>query len=823
MLISKNWLQDFIELPKGLTAEEIGHDLTMKTVEVEKVKKLSVDLEKVVVGVIAKIEAHPNADSLKVCQVDAGNKYGKLQIVCGGSNLTENMKVALALVGAKVRWHGEGEPVELAKIKLRGVESSGMICGSDEIGLADMFPKKSEKEILDLSPSNIKAGVLLSVALGLDDTVFDIDNKSMTHRSDLWGHYGIARELSAYYNRKLKVLNPKKISSGAKIKLEVKVENSELCPRYLGLVVKNIKVRPSPDWMQKRLMAIGVRPINNVVDITNYVMHELGQPMHAFDARDLLNKLDKDGSKKIIVRRAKEGEKFRTLDEKDYILKSSDLVIADEKRAVALAGVKGGENSGIKDDTDVIIFESANFNAASIRKTSTRLGLRTDSSARFEKSLDPELAGLGLRRAVELLKKILPETEIASSVVDIYKKKIKANKIKLSEAEIADKLGLKIPRPKIIQSLKALGFSVSSAGKDFMVVPPSWRAVKDITAKEDVIEEIARLYGYEKIISSLPVMALTVPKKNKSRTCERMLKNCLSLEFGFCETYNYSFVSPEMITNTGDDKSKYIELDNPVAKDRPYIRRNLLLNLLQNAEANLNRIDKVRLFEIGKTYILEDAGQREEKNSKKVLPKQSVKLGMVLSEKNNNNPFFAMSEAIKNTLDKIGVSEIAFEENFEVAKLMHPVRTAKIKSGGRELGFVGEINPAVQEKLGIPYRTAVCEMEIAKILECVKEKTEYASLSQFPSIERDIAFVVDKKIKHDDIYSSIKNFNELIENCELFDVFEDKEKIGADKKSMAYHIVYRAGDKTLDAKTVDEINTKVLESLKNNFGADIRK
>src|SRR3989339_102797 len=261
MLISKNWLQDFIELPKGLTAEEIGHDLTMKTVEVEKVKKLSVDLEKVGVGVIAKIEAHPNADSLKVCQVDAGNKYGKLQIVCGGSNLTENMKVALALVGAKVRWHGEGEPVELAKIKLRGVESSGMICGSD-----------------------------------------------------LWGHYGIARELSAYYNRKLKVLNPKKISSGAKIKLEVKVENSELCPRYLGLVVKNIKVRPSPDWMQKRLMAIGVRPINNVVDITNYVMHELGQPMHAFDARDLLNKLAKDGSNKIIVRRAKEGEKFRTLD-----------------------------------------------------------------------------------------------------------------------------------------------------------------------------------------------------------------------------------------------------------------------------------------------------------------------------------------------------------------------------------------------------------------------------------------------------------------------------------------------------------------------------
>lgn len=832
MLISKNWLEEFIELPKSLTAEDIAHDLTMKTVEVEKINNLAKSLDKVVVGTIAKVERHPNADSLQVCNVYAGAKLGELQIVCGGTNLKENMKVALALVGAKVNWHGEAELFELKSVKLRGVESNGMICASDEIGLGEMFPDKSvestdeistkvgKKEILDLGHLDAKAGTLLSNALGLDDTVYDIDNKSMTHRSDLWGHYGIARELSAFYNKKLKLLNPKKISAGSGVKLQVEVESAELCPRYLGVVIDNVSVEPSPNWVQKRLMAIGVRPINNIVDITNFVMYELGQPMHAFDARNITTRDGKENHKKIIVRRAKDGEGFKTLDGKDHKLKSSDLVIADEKRAVALAGVMGGENSEIREDTKTIIFEAASFNATSIRKTSTKLGFRTDSSARFEKTLDPELAELAMRRAVELLQKMLPNARVVSEVVDKYPKKVKANKITFSESVVENIIGYKIPKTDIVRSLKLLGFSVSQKAKDLVVVPPTWRAVKDITTKEDVIEEIVRLFGYDKIPAHLPCLPLVVPKKNKLRALERLIKNYLSAEFGFCETYNYSFVAPSMIENIGDDKTKYIELDNPVASDRPYVRRSLLLNLLEKVESNLNRFDDVRLFEIGKTYIVKGQGPKMGGNSIKVLPLQEIMLGAVLSEKNNNNPFFAMSEAIKTALDKAGVS-IKFESESETAVFMHSGRTAKIKFGDNVLGVVSEVSPMVQEKIGIPYRVAVCEINIAHVLKCVKDKTDYKPLSQYPSVLRDIAFVVDKDTKHEDVQKKIKNFHLLIEDCILFDVYEN-EKIGIDKKSVAYHIVYRSDDKTLDAKTVDEIHKNISELLKNNFGAEIR-
>lgn len=820
-MISKKWLDDYIELPKNLTAEDIAHDLTMKTVEVERVIDLSKSLDKVVVGTIAKLEKHPNADTLYVCQVYAGPKLGELQIVCGGTNLRDNMKVALALVGAKVNWHGEEELFELKQVKLRGVESQGMICASDEIGLGDMFPKASEKEILDLSQLDAKAGTLLSAALSLDDTVYDIDNKSMTHRADLWGHYGIARELSAFYNKKLKPLNPKKISAGSGVSLVVEIADSELCPRYLSVVVDNVKVGPSPEWMQKRLMAIGHKSINNIVDITNYVMHEIGQPMHAFDARDILTRAGKVDNKKIIVRRAKEGEKFKTLDNKEYNLKSSDLVIADEKRAIALAGVMGGENSEIKSDTTTIIFESANFDAATIRRTSTRLGLRTDSSTRFEKSLDPELAELALRHAVELCQKILPNVKVVSNVVDNYSKKVKINKIKLNEEDVEKIIGLKIPKTDIVRSLKLLGFSVSQSGKNLSIEPPTWRAVKDITIKEDVIEEIVRLFGYDKIQAQLPCLPLVVPKNNKSRVVERLFKNSLSLEFGFCETYNYAFVSPQMIASIGDDKDKYIELDNPIARDRPYIRRSLLLNLLENTEKNLNNFDVVRLFEIGKTYIAEVGGPKIEKNSTKLLPSQNVMLGAVISENNNNNPYFAMSEAIEKILRGVGVV-VHFESNTEPNNYLHPGRTAVITSGDCKLGFIGELNPVVQEKLGIPHRVAVCEISVACVLQCAKEKNEYVPLSQFPSVLRDIAFVVDKGIKHSEILDKIKNFHELIEDCELFDVYVS-DSIGKGKKSMAYHITYRSDKKTLEAKMVDDINQQVLNSLKNNFGADIRK
>ena len=364
MLISKKWLLEFVNIPESITSEKLAFDLTMKTVEVEKIKKMSDNLENIVVGLVKSVEKHPNADSLQLCQVSAG--YGEkelYQVVCGGINIREGMLVAFGKLGAKVRWHGEGDLIILAKVKIRGVESFGMICGADEIGLDEIFPKKQAKEILDLGDLKVSAGTPLAEALGLDDVVYDIDNKSMTHRSDLWGHYGIAREVSAFYKQKLKKYEPPKIKKGKDLRIDITIEDKELCPRYMAVALNNIKVAPSPFWMQKRLLSVGLRPINNIVDITNYVMMELGQPMHAFDASRVENPKSEIRNPKIIVRRAKEGERFKTLDGVERKLDENTLVIANKEKPIALAGVMGGENSGIKDNTASIIFEVANFQA----------------------------------------------------------------------------------------------------------------------------------------------------------------------------------------------------------------------------------------------------------------------------------------------------------------------------------------------------------------------------------------------------------------------------------------------------------------------------
>src|SRR3990167_1566474 len=405
MLISFNWLKQYTGLPSSTTPEEIAEKLKLSTVEGEKVDRQGKDLKTIVVGLVNKVVKHPEADKLKVCTVNDGAQ--DWQGVCGGSNVKEGMKVAFGRIGAKVRWHGEGELVVLAKAKIRGVESFGMICASTEIGLGDRFPLKEEKEILDLSEildiGNWKLGYELAKVLGMDDVIFEIDNKSLSNRPDLWGHYGIAREVAALFKKALiayPIKKTKKQDTRNKqiqnYKLQIDVEDKKLCPRYMAVAIDGIKIASSPDWLQKKLLAVGLRPINNIVDITNYIMLDLGQPMHAFDSLKLKNQ---NGKFTIVVRRATDGERFTTLDGKECELASDNLVIANENKAIALAGVIGGLDSGIGDETTTIIYESANFNAANVRRTSVKLGLRTDSSARFEKSLDPNNCEPAMRKA----------------------------------------------------------------------------------------------------------------------------------------------------------------------------------------------------------------------------------------------------------------------------------------------------------------------------------------------------------------------------------------------------------------------------------------
>lgn len=828
MLISKQWLQDFIDLSK-VDPKEIAKRLSLSTVEVEGVKTLGEGLEGVVVGLVKTVEKHPNADKLNVCSVSVGSKT--LNIVCGGSNVRVGMKVALAGIGAKVKWHGEGELVELKPVEIRGVASEGMICGADEIGLIEMFPKKEEKEIVDLSAvASAKAGTPLAKALGLDDVIFEIDNKSLSNRPDLWGHYGIAREISALFQKNLKPYKTKNIPKGKGVSLTVQIDpsanaqgiNKKLCPRYMAVSIDGIMVAPSPEWMQARLRAAGVRPINNVVDITNYVMMEVGQPMHAFDAgqiKDSRFKIKGGGSDlqlksynlNLVVRKAHEGEKMKALDGKEYSLSKEMLVVADTENVLAIAGVMGGVESSVTESTTTIIFESANFEPSSIRKTSTALALRTESSARFEKGQPREQVEAALKKAVELTLDLIPGAHVASAVVD---KKVPVKKLSpliISFEQIEKKLGVGIKSSDIVSILQRLGFAVTKTKVGVRITVPEWRT-KDVNIVEDVIEEIVRVYGYGKIPATLPVFPIVPPQPNELQALERKIKELLAYEQGFTEVYNYSFVSTELLTRIGVDPAKHLALDNPIAKDRPLLRRGVKAGLMENIESNLHRYSSVKLFEIGRAYMAEVLEND--------LPQQPTMLGLVYAEQGNDTPFFTVSAALRSVLSRLGV-EVTFAKSDTVGPIYHPGRSAYVVVRGQKIGSIGEVHPAVAKRLGIDSRVAVSEIALTALVPLLKEKIVYHAIPAFPAVTRDIAFVVDAHAEHEAIAIALRSIDPLIKQVELFDVFSGGN-ILAGKKSMAYHVVYEHPDKTLEAGAVDAIHTRVRDTLVKTFAAEIR-
>ena len=813
MLISFNWLSQYLQLPGGVTPEQVAEKLKLSTVEVEKVERLGANLEKIVIGKVLKMEKHPNADKLLVCEVDIGQE--KLQVVCGGSNVREEMLVALAKIGAKVRWHGEEELVELKSVAIRGVESQGMICASTEIGLCKMFPLKEEKEILDLSGRRLKIGAPLADALNLDDAILEIDNKSLSHRPDLWGHYGIAREVGALFKTKLKGYSVGKFKKGNDFDLRVKVAESKLCPRYMAVGIDGVTVGESPSWLKQWLLAVGLRPINNIVDITNYVMLDLGQPMHAFDAANL-------SSRQIIVRLAKDKEEFVTLDGENCKLDSSMLVIADEKQAVALAGVMGGEASGVSINTKTIIFESANFDAVSIRQTSMKLGLRTESSARFEKGLDPSLCELALAKAVELVLEICPDAKVVSNVVDEARWHLNRGIIELSMEFLQKKLGVDIKQKEVEEILKNLGFGLKAKKNILNVTVPSWRSGKDIVMAEDLVEEIARIYGFFNIPSQLPIFPIAPPEENKLRNLERRTAETLVKELGYTEVYNYSFVSTEQVKNLGDDLSKYIELDNPLSKEKPFLRRHLLPNLLENIKKNLESYDELKIFEIGKVFAAGETGVRAETNSDELLPRQDTWLETVFVNKKDNTPFW-QARRVAETIFKSLNLEWQIASLDKVCVWEHPTRLAILSHNGKVVGVIHELNPLTANAFGIESRIGVLKINLSKLAEVMKEKIDvYKKVSVYPEMTRDVAFLVKKEISHVEIIKTLSHVDQLLKKVELFDVYAG-DKLGIGKKSMAYHLIYCHQDRTLTTEEVNKAHDKVKTILKSKFGAEVRE
>ncbi|HCP08481.1 MAG TPA: phenylalanine--tRNA ligase subunit beta [Candidatus Moranbacteria bacterium] len=801
MKYSYNWLKELSGTKK--TPEQLVELLTMKAFEVEGIGKVGEGLEGVVVGKILDIQKHPNADKLQLTKVDIDGK--KLDIVCGAHNIKVGDKVPVATVGTKLPNGLEIKPAEI-----RGEKSEGMLCAEDELGLGN-----DHGGILILD-EDAKLGNEVSEELKLEDNIFEI--KVLPDRAhDALSHVGMAREICALEGRTFKY-DSKKLPSKKGKKLTVEIKDKNLCPRYMGAIIENITVQDSPAWAKNMLKKLGLKPINNVVDATNYVMLELGQPLHAFDASQIANR---ESQIEIIVRRAKDGEEIKILDGSIKKLTKDDLVIADHKKALAIAGVMGGEGSGITAETKTVIMEAANFAAASIRKTKTRLNLQTDAAYRFEKDIDPNLAELAMARVLEIIKMFGGETVELS---DVYPKEVAPWKIKLDLDYINNLLGEKIEKKAVSKILESLGLRVAGYGSQITVTVPTFRI--DLKTQEDLIEEIGRVYGYEKIAAVAPKADIQVAPANEKRSFERQVKNIL-VGNGFSEVYSYSFYSAQDAGLAQFGTIKHLELQNPMNPEQALMRVSLIPNMLKNIRENLKNFKDFRIFESGRVYW----------SNGSVLPRERrMIVGAVVLEKDKKaENFYAIKGYVDNILNRLGI-ENQYYDDFDATpvetfdSLWHAGRRGEIKIDGpayaeasagkhdHPIGFLGEINPIVLVDFDIHKRVAMFEFDLDALQRDVKIEKEYKAIRKFPTSTRDLSMIAAEKIKVSDIQKNIKKAGEkLILDVQLFDVFE---KDG--KTSFAFHIEFGA-DRTLESKEVDETMQKIISALESNLKLEVRK
>lgn len=676
MLVSLEWLRDYVDIPEKINPGALANELTLKTAEVEGYLSEKDLYKNMVAGQVVSLRPHPGADKLRLADTSIGKET--VQIVCGGKNLREGMYVAVAKPGAKVKWHGGGDYVELEKAKIRGEESNGMICASNEIGIDN--PDEGPEDIMDLTALKPEVGTPLAEVLGKTDVILEFDNKALTHRPDLWGHYGIAREIAAITNKKFKHLKPKIKIPVSSESVKVSVKNFDLCPRYCGLIINNVRVGESPEWIKRRLKATGHGVHNNIVDVTNYVMHELGQPMHAFDKGFI-----KGG---IIVRTANSGEKMTTLDDKTRSLDSDILVIADNEKAVAIAGVMGGQNSEINENTTSIILESANFSGASVRRTSVKLGLRTDSVQRFEKSLDPFLAEAAIKRAAELILEICPNAVIAGPISDEKKFNEKPVKVDLNIKKVQSKIGVDIEPEEMKNILEKLEFEVEDLKKGvFSVTVPSFRASKDIDIEDDLIEEIARMYGYENIAATLPKLPTRLPIENMERFKKHRLRELLSYGLNFDEVYNYSFYGDEEIKRCQMTEAGHLKLLNYLSEDQTHLRISLVPNLLKSLQLNLKNFDDVRIYEIGHTY--KEIGQYYPLEQKEVA-------GAIMANAKGDAIFYEIKGVVETILKRFSVATANMVKGVKNVPYAHPVKAISyLSETGQTVAKVFVLHPLV--------------------------------------------------------------------------------------------------------------------------------
>ncbi|MCI9153394.1 phenylalanine--tRNA ligase subunit beta [Lachnospiraceae bacterium] len=805
MNTSLSWIKAYVP-DLDVTAQEYADAMTLSGTKVEGFEELDADLDKIVIGQIEKIEKHPDADKLVVCQVDIGT--GTTQIVTGAPNVFEGAKVPVVLDGGRVAGGHDGSKtpggIKIKKGKLRGVESNGMMCSIEELGASrDMYPEAPEEGIY-IFPEDARVGESAVKALGLDDVVVEYEVTS--NRVDCFSVVGIAREAAATFDKKFvpPVVTETGNDEDVNDYVKVSVENTDLCPRYCARVVKNIKIGPSPKWMQRRLASVGIRPINNLVDITNYVMEEYGQPMHAYD-------LETIAGHQIVVKTAQDGETFTTLDGQERKMDKDVLMICDGEKAIGIAGIMGGENSMITDDVKTMLFEAACFDGVNIRKSSKRVGLRTDASGKFEKGLDPNNAKAAIDRACQLVEE-MGAGEVVGGTVDVYGKEKHPVRVPFDADKINAMLGTDISEEVMLGYFKKIDLEYDPETKE--VIAPTFR--QDLFRLADIAEEVARFYGYDNIPTTLPNGEATTGKLSFKLRIEQAARDIA--EFcGFSQGMCYSFESPKvfdkLLLPADSPLRRTVEITNPLGEDYSIMRTTSLNGMLTSLATNYNRRNKdVRLYELGNIYLPKSLPLTE-------LPEERMQFTLGMYGKGD---FFSMKGVVEEFFEKIGMKNRETYDPGAGKPYLHPGRQANIVYDGKVVGYLGEIHPEVADIYGIGERAYVAVIDMPEIMEYATFDRKYYGIAKYPAVTRDISMVVPKHILAGQIEEVISaKGGKYLESYALFDLYEGAQ-IKEGFKSVAYSTVFRAKDKTLEDAEVTEAMERILKALEG-MGIELRK
>ena len=799
-----SWIKAYVP-DLECTDQEYMDAMTLSGTKCEGFERLDADLDKIVVGQIEKIEKHPDADKLVICQVNIGTET--TQIVTGATNVKEGLKVPVVLDGGRVAGGHDGKKtpggIKIKKGKLRGVESNGMMCSIEELGSNTEFYPEAPENGIYIFDDSVEVGADAVEVLGLHDTVFEYEITS--NRVDCYSVLGIAREAAATFRKPFVAPEVKAVGTTGDVNdyIKVEVKDAELCPRYCAKVVKNVKIAPSPEWMQRRLSACGIRPINNLVDITNYVMEEFGQPMHAYDLSTIKGN-------KIVVRRAEDGEKFTTLDGQERTLDRDMLMICDEEKAIGLAGIMGGENSMITDDVQDMLFEAACFDGTNIRLSSKRVGLRTDASGKFEKGLDPNNAEAAINRACQLIEE-LGAGEVVEGMVDFYPEKKEEHQIKFEPDYVNNLIGFDLTEEEMISYFPALELEYDKETK--MITVPTFR--QDLIGMCDIAEEITRFYGYDKIPTTLPSGEATSGKLSEKLRIDELARS-VALYCGFSQGMTYSFESPKvfdkLLLPEDSELRKTVTISNPLGEDFSVMRTTSLNGMLTSLATNYNRRNKdVRLFEMGNIYIPKALPVTD-------LPDERMQFTLGFY---GDGDFFTMKGVVEEFLGQVGIDKDISYDAKAGKTFLHPGRQANVVYNGTVIGYLGEVHPTVCENYNMKTRAYVAVIDMPYIYEMANFDKKYEGIAKFPAVSRDISMVVPKEILVGDIEAVIKQRGgKILESYSLFDIYEG-DQIEKGFKSVAYNIVFRAKDRTLEENDIAGAMKKILNGLER-LGIQLR-